>query len=117
MGFYENCHPLRDGAILVYTRPGQKKTAWHTPAVHGQHDMIVDGPFFQTLRRSQREMAEIARLLLATTAVPAILWQREESYMPDSVCLAIGYAAIGVVSVLLIATILEAARRGSQFRH
>ncbi|HEY4941875.1 MAG TPA: tyrosine-type recombinase/integrase [Rhizomicrobium sp.] len=29
MGFYENSHSLRDGAILVYTRPGQKKVAWH----------------------------------------------------------------------------------------
>ncbi|HXC55679.1 MAG TPA: hypothetical protein VNU97_10300 [Rhizomicrobium sp.] len=29
MGFYENSHALRDGAILLCTRPGQKKLAWH----------------------------------------------------------------------------------------
>lgn len=28
MGFYENTHLLRDGAILLYTRKGQKKGAW-----------------------------------------------------------------------------------------
>ena len=28
MSFYENSHALRDGAILVYTRPGRKKTTW-----------------------------------------------------------------------------------------
>ncbi|TAL00085.1 MAG: hypothetical protein EPO08_14740 [Rhodospirillaceae bacterium] len=28
MGFYENAHRLRDGAVLVYTRPGRMKTAY-----------------------------------------------------------------------------------------
>lgn len=30
MGYYENSHSLRDGAILVYTRSGRKKTTWQT---------------------------------------------------------------------------------------
>lgn len=28
MDFYENAHRLRDGAILLYTRPGRKKVAY-----------------------------------------------------------------------------------------
>jgi len=28
IGVYENCHAIRDGAILIYTRPGRKKTTW-----------------------------------------------------------------------------------------
>ncbi|MGO8754649.1 MAG: tyrosine-type recombinase/integrase [Gallionellaceae bacterium] len=28
MGFYENAHRLRDGAIFLYTRPGRKKTTY-----------------------------------------------------------------------------------------
>jgi integrase len=28
VGFYENAHRLRDGAILLYTRPGRKKVAY-----------------------------------------------------------------------------------------
>jgi integrase len=28
VAFYENAHTVRDGAILLYTRPGRKKTAW-----------------------------------------------------------------------------------------
>lgn len=39
MGYYENSHQLRDGAILVYTRPGRKKTRYQArlkvPGVEG----------------------------------------------------------------------------------
>ena len=28
MGFYENSYELKDGAILIYTRPGRKKTTY-----------------------------------------------------------------------------------------
>jgi integrase len=28
MGFYQNSHQLRDGAIILYTRPDRKKTTW-----------------------------------------------------------------------------------------
>ncbi len=30
MAYYENSHTVRDGAILLYTRPGRKKTTWQT---------------------------------------------------------------------------------------
>ncbi len=30
MAYYENSHAVRDGAILLYTRPGRKKTLWQT---------------------------------------------------------------------------------------
>ncbi len=36
MAFYENAHRLRDGAILVYTRPGRKKTTYQARLkIHG----------------------------------------------------------------------------------
>ncbi len=39
MGFYENSHSLRDGAILLYTRSGRKKTTYQArfkiPALTG----------------------------------------------------------------------------------
>ncbi len=39
MAFYENAYRLRDGAILLYTRPGSKKVAYQArlkiPGVHG----------------------------------------------------------------------------------
>src|SRR5688500_18836245 len=39
MAFYENAHRLRDGALLLYTRPGRKKSTYQArlkiPGVSG----------------------------------------------------------------------------------